>query len=48
MPKAFARNVDRLGTVLFKALEQLPAVRECSCGHVLAGLTTGLPGVPGD
>ena len=43
----FARNVDRLRTVLFKALEGLPAVRECPCGHALDGLTTGLPGVPG-
>ncbi len=44
----FARNVDRLRTVLFKALESLPTVRECPCGHALDGLTTGLPGVPGD
>ncbi|MFC8448983.1 S-methyl-5'-thioadenosine phosphorylase [Kitasatospora sp. NPDC057223] len=44
----FARNVDRLRTVLLKALESLPAVRECPCGHALDGLTTGLPGVPGD
>ncbi|MFJ9610593.1 S-methyl-5'-thioadenosine phosphorylase [Kitasatospora sp. NPDC101176] len=43
----FARNVDRLRTVLFKALEGLPVVRECPCGHALDGLTTGLPGVPG-
>ncbi|GHF36688.1 purine nucleoside phosphorylase [Kitasatospora xanthocidica] len=45
--KAFARNVDRLRTVLFKAVERLPVVRECPCGHALDGLTTGLPGVPG-
>ncbi|MFJ8433857.1 S-methyl-5'-thioadenosine phosphorylase [Kitasatospora sp. NPDC094019] len=43
----FARNVDRLRTVLFKAVECLPAVRECTCPHALDGLTTGLPGVPG-
>ncbi|WP_030276279.1 S-methyl-5'-thioadenosine phosphorylase [Streptomyces sp. NRRL B-24484] len=45
--KEFARNVDRLRTVLFKAVEGLPPVRECPCGHALDGLTTGLPGVPG-
>ncbi|WBP84849.1 S-methyl-5'-thioadenosine phosphorylase [Kitasatospora cathayae] len=46
--EVFAGNVDRLRTVLFKALEALPAVRECPCPHALDGLTTGLPGVPGD
>ncbi|MGW7447515.1 S-methyl-5'-thioadenosine phosphorylase [Kitasatospora sp. NPDC054795] len=46
--KVFARNVDRLRTVLFKALEALPVDRECPCPHALDGLTTGLPGVPGD
>ncbi|MEU8922496.1 S-methyl-5'-thioadenosine phosphorylase [Kitasatospora sp. NPDC048545] len=45
--KEFARNVDRLRTVLFKALERLPLVRGCACLHALDGLTTGLPGVPG-
>ncbi|KOV35038.1 purine nucleoside phosphorylase [Streptomyces sp. XY431] len=45
--KEFARNVDRLRTVLFKAVERLPVVRDCSCPHALDGLTTGLPGVPG-
>ncbi|MFD5467373.1 5'-methylthioadenosine phosphorylase, partial [Kitasatospora sp. NPDC127059] len=45
--EVFAGNVDRLRTVLFKALEALPAVRECPCPHALDGLTTGLPGVPG-
>ncbi|MFI8456695.1 S-methyl-5'-thioadenosine phosphorylase [Kitasatospora sp. NPDC085464] len=45
--EAFARNVDRLRTVLFKALERLPLLRECACPHALDGLTTGLPGVPG-
>ncbi|MER7579689.1 S-methyl-5'-thioadenosine phosphorylase [Kitasatospora sp. NPDC097691] len=44
---AFARNVDRLRTVLFKALERLPLLRKCACPHALDGLTTGLPGVPG-
>ncbi|MFG2911120.1 S-methyl-5'-thioadenosine phosphorylase [Kitasatospora sp. NPDC048286] len=44
----FARNVDRLRTVLFKALEALPVDRECPCPHVLDGLATGLPGIPGD
>ncbi|SDS73146.1 methylthioadenosine phosphorylase [Streptomyces sp. TLI_053] len=42
----FARNVDRLRTVLFKAVERLPAERDCPCPHALDGLTTGLPGVP--
>ncbi|MFE0464957.1 S-methyl-5'-thioadenosine phosphorylase [Kitasatospora sp. NPDC058965] len=46
--EVFARNVDRLRTVLFTAVERLPAVRECPCGHALDGLGTGLPGVPGD
>ncbi|MFJ3792875.1 S-methyl-5'-thioadenosine phosphorylase [Kitasatospora sp. NPDC090091] len=45
--EVFARNVDRLRTVLFKALESLPATRDCVCPHALDGLTTGLPGVPG-
>lgn len=44
----FARNVDRLRTVLFRALAALPAERDCVCSHVLDGVTTGLPGVPGD
>ncbi|MEV7175314.1 S-methyl-5'-thioadenosine phosphorylase [Kitasatospora sp. NPDC093679] len=43
----FARNVERLRTVLFKAVELLPVERECPCAHALDGLTTGLPGVPG-
>ncbi|MEV7930278.1 S-methyl-5'-thioadenosine phosphorylase [Kitasatospora sp. NPDC088779] len=43
--EVFAGNVDRLRTVLFKALESLPAVRDCVCSHALDGLTTGLPGV---
>ncbi|MBV6695835.1 S-methyl-5'-thioadenosine phosphorylase [Kitasatospora aureofaciens] len=45
--KVFAGNVDRLRTVLFKALESLPVDRDCVCSHALDGLTTGLPGVPG-
>ncbi|MFF2073598.1 S-methyl-5'-thioadenosine phosphorylase [Kitasatospora sp. NPDC058162] len=44
--RAFAANVDRLRTVLFKALEALPVDRQCPCPHALDGLTTGLPGVP--
>ncbi|WP_327071804.1 S-methyl-5'-thioadenosine phosphorylase [Kitasatospora sp. NBC_01250] len=44
--REFARNVDRLRGVLFKALEGLPAVRDCVCSHALDGLATGLPGVP--
>ncbi|GAA4880705.1 S-methyl-5'-thioadenosine phosphorylase [Kitasatospora terrestris] len=44
----FARNVERLRTVLFKAIGLLPAERACPCGQALDGLTTGLPGVPGD
>ncbi|WP_395292905.1 S-methyl-5'-thioadenosine phosphorylase [Kitasatospora hibisci] len=45
--EVFARNVDRLRTVLFKALASLPATRDCVCSRALDGLTTGLPGVPG-
>lgn len=44
----FARNVERLRTVLFKTIGLLPTERACPCGHALDGLTTGLPGVPGD
>ncbi|GAA1165099.1 5'-methylthioadenosine phosphorylase [Kitasatospora gansuensis] len=43
--EVFGRNVDRLRTVLFKALESLPATRDCLCSHALDGLETGLPGV---
>ncbi|MFI5527316.1 S-methyl-5'-thioadenosine phosphorylase [Kitasatospora sp. NPDC051853] len=43
--EVFGRNVDRLRTVLFKALEALPAERDCVCSHALDGLETGLPGV---
>ncbi|MFF7989181.1 S-methyl-5'-thioadenosine phosphorylase [Kitasatospora xanthocidica] len=43
--KVFAGNVDRLRTVLFKALESLPAARDCVCSHALDGIATGLPGV---
>ncbi|MGW7580556.1 S-methyl-5'-thioadenosine phosphorylase [Kitasatospora sp. NPDC054768] len=45
--KVFAGNVDRLRTVLFKAIELLPVDRDCVCSHALDGLTTGLAGVPG-
>ncbi|MFE9424050.1 S-methyl-5'-thioadenosine phosphorylase [Kitasatospora sp. NPDC006697] len=44
--EVFARNVDRLRGVLFKAVEALPATRDCVCSHALDGVTTGLPGVP--
>ncbi|PBC71031.1 5'-methylthioadenosine phosphorylase [Streptomyces sp. TLI_235] len=44
--EVFARNVDRLRTVLFKALAGLPAARDCVCSHALDGLETGLAGVP--
>ncbi|MEV4561862.1 S-methyl-5'-thioadenosine phosphorylase [Kitasatospora sp. NPDC049285] len=44
--EVFGRNVDRLRTVLFAALEALPETRDCLCSHALDGLTTGLPGVP--
>ncbi|MGW6918574.1 S-methyl-5'-thioadenosine phosphorylase [Kitasatospora sp. NPDC054939] len=44
----FARHVERLRTVLFKALERLPTARDCVCAHALDGIATGLPGVPGD
>ncbi|PYC78875.1 5'-methylthioadenosine phosphorylase [Streptomyces tateyamensis] len=40
----FARNVDRLRGVLFKAVEALPATRDCICSHALDGVATGLPG----
>ncbi|MER5865228.1 S-methyl-5'-thioadenosine phosphorylase [Kitasatospora sp. NPDC002040] len=40
--EVFGRNVDRLRTVLFRALEGLPAARTCDCPHALAGLATGL------
>ncbi|GAA5020787.1 S-methyl-5'-thioadenosine phosphorylase [Kitasatospora paranensis] len=43
--EVFGRNVDRLRTVLFKALEGLPAARDCVCSHALDGLETGLRGV---
>ncbi|MEU6974243.1 S-methyl-5'-thioadenosine phosphorylase [Kitasatospora aureofaciens] len=43
--EVFAGNVDRLRTVLFKALERLPAERDCVCSHALEGVATGLPGV---
>jgi len=43
--EVFARNVDRLRSVLFKALESLPATRDCLCSHALDGVQTGLPGV---
>ncbi|GGU57466.1 S-methyl-5'-thioadenosine phosphorylase [Kitasatospora aureofaciens] len=42
--KVFAGSVDRLRTVLFKAIGMLPADRACVCSHALNGLTTGLPG----
>jgi 5'-methylthioadenosine phosphorylase len=44
--EVFARNVDRLRGVLFKAVEALPADRDCVCSHALDGVETGLPGVP--
>ncbi|PJN21432.1 S-methyl-5'-thioadenosine phosphorylase [Kitasatospora sp. CB02891] len=43
--EVFARNVDRLRSVLFKTLESLPATRDCLCSHALDGVETGLPGV---
>ncbi|MGW4160614.1 S-methyl-5'-thioadenosine phosphorylase [Streptomyces sp. NPDC004788] len=46
--KVFARNVERLRTVVLKAIGLLPVVRDCPCRHALDGLVTGLPGVPGD
>jgi 5'-methylthioadenosine phosphorylase len=42
--KVFAGSVDRLRTVLFKAIGMLPTDRACVCSHALDGLTTGLPG----
>jgi len=44
--EVFARNVDRLRTVLFRAVEKLPTTRDCVCSHALDGAVTGLPGVP--
>ncbi|MEV7175568.1 S-methyl-5'-thioadenosine phosphorylase [Kitasatospora sp. NPDC093679] len=44
--EVFARNVDRLRTVLFKAVADLPTARDCVCSHALDGLETGLAGVP--
>ncbi|MEU6971921.1 S-methyl-5'-thioadenosine phosphorylase [Kitasatospora aureofaciens] len=46
--KVFAGSVDRLRTVLFKAIGMLPTDRACVCSRALDDLTTGLPGVPGD
>ncbi|MFD0274890.1 S-methyl-5'-thioadenosine phosphorylase [Kitasatospora sp. NPDC127111] len=43
--EVFARNVDRLRTVLFTALGNLPTTRDCLCSHALDGVVTGLPGV---
>ncbi len=45
--EVFVGNADRLRTVLFKALESLPAERDCVCSHTLDGVTVGLPGVLG-
>ncbi|MFJ1704799.1 S-methyl-5'-thioadenosine phosphorylase [Kitasatospora sp. NPDC088346] len=36
----FGRNVDRLRTVLFAALEGLPDTRDCVCSHALDGFRT--------
>ncbi|MDH6132110.1 5'-methylthioadenosine phosphorylase [Kitasatospora sp. MAA4] len=44
--EVFARNVDRLRSVLFGAVEKLPTTRDCVCSHALDGAATGLPGVP--
>lgn len=44
----FAGNAERLRAVLFKALESLPAERDCVCSRALDGVTTGLPVVLGD
>lgn len=44
--EVFARNVERLRTVLFSAVGHLPMDRDCVCSHALDGLATGLPGVP--
>ncbi|KQV20017.1 MULTISPECIES: S-methyl-5'-thioadenosine phosphorylase [unclassified Kitasatospora] len=38
----FGRNVGRLRSVLFRALESLPAARACDCARALDGLDTGL------
>ncbi|MFI6151380.1 S-methyl-5'-thioadenosine phosphorylase [Kitasatospora sp. NPDC051170] len=48
--EVFAGSVDRLRTVLFKAIGMLPVDRACVCSRALDGLTTGLPGdcLPGD
>ncbi|MGW4891548.1 S-methyl-5'-thioadenosine phosphorylase [Kitasatospora sp. NPDC004240] len=44
----FGRHVERLRTVLFKALASLPDTRDCVCSHALDGVRTGLPGVGAD
>jgi 5'-methylthioadenosine phosphorylase len=36
--EAFSRNVDRLRTLLFTAIEGLPKLRDCVCSHALDGL----------
>ncbi|MFD4906755.1 S-methyl-5'-thioadenosine phosphorylase [Kitasatospora purpeofusca] len=46
--EVFGRNVDRLRTVLFAALEALPERRSCPCPHALDGFTPNLPGLPGE
>jgi 5'-methylthioadenosine phosphorylase len=38
----FAQNVDRMRTVLFDVVKELPADRDCPCPHALDGLETGL------
>lgn len=42
--KVFASNVDRLRTVLFDAVAELPseADRDCLCAHALEGIDTGI------
>ncbi|WP_043472748.1 S-methyl-5'-thioadenosine phosphorylase [Kitasatospora sp. MBT66] len=46
--EVFGRNVDRLRTVLFAALEALPERRSCSCPRALDGFTPNIPGLEGD
>lgn len=42
--KVFAANVDRLRTVLFDTVAELPAheARDCLCTHALDGVDTGI------
>ena len=40
--RVFGENVERLRRVLFDAVKELPAERDCPCATALAGLETGI------